>query len=280
MVVQCENEKCKKEHDGSYGSGRFCSEFCARNFVSTQNRKEKNKKISLKLYGHKVSQEARERAGRHSSQTKLRQLLEADFDSLTVESKKKRVIVEQDKACSRCGIKEWMGTPLTLQVDHADGDTQNNQRENLRGLCPNCHSQTPTYCGKGRGRGHRKGDYEITDERLLVALLETRSIGAALESLGKNRNALNYRRCKALLERHGGMTAEACKLAECGFCHQELKDRPHEEGKLKFCNQSCSGKFRALVRHGNLKTSLSSTVELATDNRTTEVRLFPTGPSF
>lgn len=272
MVVQCENEKCKKEHDGLYGSGRFCSEFCARSFVSMQNRAEKNKKIALKLRGHEVSQEVREKAGRLSSQTKLRQLLEATFDCLTVESKKKRVVIEQNKACFRCGIKEWLSEPLTLQVDHVDGDTQNNQRENLRGLCPNCHSQTPTYCGKGRvGKVYKRGQHGVTDERLMVALLETRSIGAALVSLGKNRNRANYKRCKALLERHGKLNTEVCRLAECGFCRKKLEDRPHEEGRLKFCNQSCSGKFRANVRKGSLKTSPSSTVEPATDNRMTEV---------
>ena len=263
MAVQCENEKCRKEHGGSYGSGRFCSEFCARSFVSMQNREEKNRKVSVTLRGRpvprgEVSQEARKRAGRLSSQTKLRQLLEANFDSLTVESKKKRVILEQDKTCLCCGIKEWLGAPLTLQVDHADGNTQNNQRANLRGLCPNCHSQTPTYCGKGRpGKVYKKGQHGVTDERMLVALLETRSIGAALESLGKNRNCTNYQRCKALLECHGRLIVEACRLAECGFCHQELKDRPHEEGHIKFCNQSCAGKFRADVRKKRLRPALA-----------------------
>lgn len=49
--------------------------------------------------------------------------------------------------CSRCGIgREWEGEPLTLHVDHKDGDTYNNQEDNLRMLCPNCHSQTSTYC--------------------------------------------------------------------------------------------------------------------------------------
>ncbi len=54
--------------------------------------------------------------------------------------------------CSRCGIDGWQGRPAPLQLDHVDGDPTNNQRSNLRLLCPNCHAQTPTYCGRNIGR--------------------------------------------------------------------------------------------------------------------------------
>lgn len=49
--------------------------------------------------------------------------------------------------CKLCGISpEWNGKSLVLQVDHADGDFLNNTLDNLRLLCPNCHSQTETFC--------------------------------------------------------------------------------------------------------------------------------------
>jgi HNH endonuclease len=48
-------------------------------------------------------------------------------------------------ACSCCNISEWQGRPLTLQVDHVDGNNRNNRIENLRYLCPNCHTQTDTW---------------------------------------------------------------------------------------------------------------------------------------
>ena len=50
--------------------------------------------------------------------------------------------------CAFCGINEWNGKKLTLQKDHIDGDTTNNTMSNLRYLCPNCHTQTPTWGSK------------------------------------------------------------------------------------------------------------------------------------
>lgn len=52
--------------------------------------------------------------------------------------------------CSCCGISTWQNKPITLQLDHIDGDPSNNTKENLRWLCPNCHSLTDTYCGKNK----------------------------------------------------------------------------------------------------------------------------------
>lgn len=54
-----------------------------------------------------------------------------------------------DQKCSECGlIDEWNGKLLKLQLDHINGDKKDNRLINLRFLCPNCHSQTNTYCGK------------------------------------------------------------------------------------------------------------------------------------
>jgi 5-methylcytosine-specific restriction endonuclease McrA len=54
--------------------------------------------------------------------------------------------------CSRCENTEWLGEPIPLELDHIDGDRQNNALENLRVLCPNCHALTPTYRGKNQKR--------------------------------------------------------------------------------------------------------------------------------
>jgi predicted RNA-binding Zn-ribbon protein involved in translation (DUF1610 family) len=58
-------------------------------------------------------------------------------------------------SCSPCGIREWRGRPLSLHLDHVNGVNNDNRLENLRFLCPNCHSQTESYCKKGRGGAAR-----------------------------------------------------------------------------------------------------------------------------
>ena len=56
--------------------------------------------------------------------------------------------------CSVCGIGEWQSKSITLHVDHINGDSSDHRLENLRFLCPNCHSQTRTYAGKNiKGTG-------------------------------------------------------------------------------------------------------------------------------
>jgi hypothetical protein len=57
--------------------------------------------------------------------------------------------------CEVCSVSDWQGKPITLHVDHINGDPANDHPDNLRLICPNCHSQTEFLgaANKGRGRG-------------------------------------------------------------------------------------------------------------------------------
>ncbi|MEO7092882.1 MAG: hypothetical protein ABI175_06500, partial [Polyangiales bacterium] len=53
-------------------------------------------------------------------------------------------------ACNECGVSSWCGRDLTLQLEHINGISNDHRLENLRLLCPNCHSQTATYGNRSR----------------------------------------------------------------------------------------------------------------------------------
>ena len=50
--------------------------------------------------------------------------------------------------CELCGIEDWLGKRLAFELDHIDGNSSNHSLNNLRIICPNCHSQTETYRAK------------------------------------------------------------------------------------------------------------------------------------
>ena len=60
---------------------------------------------------------------------------------------RKRLVNEgyKENKCEECGITEWMGQKITLELHHIDGNRINNKLENLAILCPNCHSLTPNH---------------------------------------------------------------------------------------------------------------------------------------
>lgn len=91
--------------------------------------------------------------------------------------------------CAICGAIEWQGKTLSLELDHINGINNDNRLENLRFLCPNCHSQTTTY--GSRNQQLNSSEYDITNElRLLVE--ETYS---KLKNVKKVSAVLGIRRC-------------------------------------------------------------------------------------
>lgn len=194
--------KCGKEH---LKSGNFCSLKCANSRVFSD---EAKRKISLALKGksRNLSESQME-----SFKKKMKEVWEikynnTNFDDLGPENRRRRVLEEQNFCCNRCGISDWFGEKITLELDHIDGISDNNSRENLEGLCPNCHSLTETW--RGRNKPTKNGENIVTDDFLLECLLTTKNIRQGLIKAGIAAKGNNYQRAKKILRGVGNSEEE------------------------------------------------------------------------
>lgn len=62
----------------------------------------------------------------------------------------------KEERCEKCGLTEWNGEPIPLQLHHINGNRRDNRLENLQILCPNCHAQTDNFCGKNVDKPKRR----------------------------------------------------------------------------------------------------------------------------
>ena len=91
--------------------------------------------------------------------------------------------------CAICGCTEWQGKTLSLELDHINGINNDNRLENLRFLCPNCHSQTSTYGSRNQQRNESK--YDISDE--LRTMVENKY--KEVKNIKQVSSILGIRRC-------------------------------------------------------------------------------------
>lgn len=101
-------------------------------------------------------------------------------------------IIPYDK-CWLCGLSEWINGKLILEIDHINGISNDHRIENLRFLCPNCHSQTETFRSKNITT-HRK----VSDEVLIDAIKSTENLHQALIKVGLSPKGGNYSRAQKL----------------------------------------------------------------------------------
>ena len=93
----------------------------------------------------------------------INEILEGKYPLYSGSSLKNRLFKEGIKKnkCEICNLDKWNNKPLTCQLDHIDGNSKNHKLENLRIICPNCHSQTETYSGKNFKNKYSEEDFLI-----------------------------------------------------------------------------------------------------------------------
>jgi len=194
---------CEKETKNA----KFCCQSCSATYNNSKRKHsdETKKKISKSLEGTTFVPSpdhlAKLKEGHEKWKSEqLQKMLNCDFESLGYDTQRKRIIIEQNNSCNRCGLSEWQGEPIPLEIDHKDGINNNHIRDNMEALCPNCHALTDTW--RGRNRSDKKIMF-VSDEELVEEFLKCGNIRQALLNVGMSAKGGNYGRIKRALTIRG-----------------------------------------------------------------------------
>jgi 5-methylcytosine-specific restriction endonuclease McrA len=172
-------------HTAKYKNGSGKLMCCTRsNSCPAVKAKNSNSLISLYSEGKRDAKKqykemTQEQKDRMSHKNVFHAVFEKDVKLSS--GHKKALIFERGHKCEECNLTEWRGKPITLELEHIDPDTRNNTRENLKLLCPNCHSLTPTW-KIGNSKGWKLKIH--SDEDIIAAVEKCENLHQALKELG------------------------------------------------------------------------------------------------
>lgn len=84
-------------------------------------------------------------------------------ESWSAKTRKHYLLETVGNQCQVCNITEWNGASVVMELDHIDGNSSDNSSSNTRLICPNCHSQTPTYKNRNSGKGRHSRRQRYAD---------------------------------------------------------------------------------------------------------------------
>jgi Zn finger protein HypA/HybF involved in hydrogenase expression len=197
---------CGKESEFTLKNGKNC---CSKrpsgcevlkklNSEKTKEVYTNNKRLPQKLVYENLPQGTKDKMNWSKGKSLTPNELIFTEDSLYSNEMVKDRIVKNDLLdykCVKCGIDNWCGESIVLDLDHINGNNRDNRLTNLRYLCPNCHSQTDTY----KGRNKNSGKLKVTDQELLTAYVKCSNIRQSLIEVGLAAKGGNYERLKKLI---------------------------------------------------------------------------------
>lgn len=98
-------------------------------------------------------------SNKNKCQNEYHRKIAIDMGIAGIGSTKQHLIETRGYKCEECGISEWNNKHISLDLDHIDGNFNDNGLHNVRLLCPNCHSQTDTFKVRNKGKGRGKVEY-------------------------------------------------------------------------------------------------------------------------
>lgn len=140
-------------------------------------------------------------------------VLSKNFDEISWDLKREYLIYESKNTCKSCGLNEWKGIKIPIEVNHIDGNNTNHLKKNLECLCPNCHSITKNW----RGRNKTQKRFKISNKKILeILLINDWNMRKTLIEVGLTPKGGNYNRCHQIKREY----------EEFGFMITELKLTP------------------------------------------------------
>lgn len=139
-----------------------------------------------------------------------------------VKNRRKSILNYFGNCCSNCKIIDWLDLPLSLEIDHINGINTDNRIENLRTLCPNCHSQTDTFRGRNIKSIKKNDDgfFRYTKDELIKSIQESFSIREVCLKLGITPKGGNYKTIRSKIEEYSielNKSLVRYKFCKCGI---------------------------------------------------------------